>query len=408
MASVGHQSSSKITTYKGCPMAYFLQYILHEKVSQNIRLAFGGVMHQMLKEFYEKNFKNEDSFANSWSFRWLRYCSGDHLRESERKGLIVTEYPMKNGSPLRIGNHISFGRHTEKEDIPGMFFGYLKKGKEILGQFYHEYKPRPRPVIKEERFKLEIPGHPDEHGLRRKHKVVVVFDRVDVFKDTNGEWRATIADYKTDSGDPSGKGFYIHRHPQFTLYSLAFRQLIAEGRLKGRIPDEIKEESAILYFHMREGKIVPTYRNETDFNYVRSLMDDVADGILCDRFTPFYGFHCNMCDYQVPCEKYSVSHGGPRIIDLEDRIKEASVFDWEEDFQSFLRGEKKENKENPTYMLPQLGQLELKFTGEEIPTSFKNQQPPKSEQQQLKHKQGRLFKKQRATGLLVPAIKFKK
>jgi len=49
----------------------------------------------------------------------MRYCSGDNLKE--RENLVVTEYSMENGA-LRIGNHISFGKHVDKEDIPGIFF----------------------------------------------------------------------------------------------------------------------------------------------------------------------------------------------------------------------------------------------------------------------------------------------
>jgi hypothetical protein len=189
----------------------------------------------------------------------------------------------------------------------------------------------------------------------------VIFDRVDVFQDTNGKWRCAIGDYKTDKGDPAKKAFSIHRHPQFSLYSLAFRQLIKEGRLKGMIPDEITQEDAILYFHMRDEKIVPTYRSETDFDYVRSLMDDVSEGILHKRFTPFYGFHCKMCDYQAECEKYTHSHGGPRI-DLEGKIQQAHTFDWNEDFNRFVR----EGPHKYDYgSVPLLGQGEFPFGASE-------------------------------------------
>jgi RecB family exonuclease len=355
MARTDRLSASKITTYKGCPMAYFLKYVKHEKVPAGINLVFGKAVHRMLDLFYKKNYKSPESFANSFKYQWFRTCSGEDIRGRARDGLVVTEYPSSK-NPLRIGSHIR--PPTGDVDIPGLFFGYLYIGKKMMEDFYETYKNRPSPVIREKSFELDILGHPNAFGFRKKHKVVVIFDRIDIFQDMNGQWKATIGDYKTDKGDPSKKSFQIHRHPQFTLYSMAFRQLIQEGRLKGIIPDEIKEESAILYFHMRDGKIVPTYRDETDFDYARSLCDDVADGIACKRFTPFYGFHCNLCDYQVPCENYSHSHGGPRIIDLEGKIKEARVSDWEEDFQKFLR----EGRKQSSYLEPQIGQLELQFS----------------------------------------------
>jgi RecB family exonuclease len=372
-------SASMMTTYKGCPMAYFLKYKEHVNVPSGINLAFGKVIHEMLEQFYKKNYKSAESFANAFKFQWFRCCSGEGLKGKDKESLAVTEYSSgtKDGKEyvLRLGNHIKipvFGNVT----APDIFWGYKSLGERMLRHFYETYKGKTTPAIREGRYELDIEGHPDIHGIKRKHHAIVIFDRIDIFKDSQGRWRCTIGDYKTDKGDPKDKSFDIHRHPQFSLYSLAFRQLIKEGRLKGIIPDEIKEEDAILYFHLRNEQIAPTYRSESDFDYVRSILDDVSWGILNKRFTPFYGFHCRMCDYKQPCEEYSHSHGGPRI-DLEGKIKNVKVFDWNEDFQRFL----KEGPEKYNYAAPLYGQMELPFEDKlsltEIGGMPDNQKPKK-------------------------------
>ncbi len=385
-------SASKITMYKGCPLAYFLKYEQHVQVINGINLSFGKIIHSMLDSMYEKNYKDAESFTKTFGYRWHRCCSGEDLRGKSRENLVVTDYPSidregnpvigKDGKPiiLKLGNHIKIyvGDNTRIADMFGnpinengrkitpadVFWGYKAMGKRMLRNFYEAYIKKPVPAIREERFTLDIEGHPDSHGIKKKHNAIVIFDRVDVFKDESGRWRCTIGDYKTDKGDPEKKAFSIHRHPQFSLYSLAFRQLIKEGRLKGKIPDEITQEDAILYYHMRDEKIVPTYRSERDFDYVRSLLDDVSFGILNRRFTPFYGFHCGMCDYRAPCEEYSHSHGGPRI-DLEGKIQPAHAFDWDEDYNRFLR----EGPAKYDFAVQLSGQGELPFGPEPIVVS---------------------------------------
>ncbi len=94
-------------------------------------------------------------------------------------------------------------------------------------------------------------------------------------------------------------------------------------------------------------------------------LDDVTDGIINSRFTPFYGFHCNFCDYQVPCEDYSVSHGGPKIS-IEDRIKDAKEVTWDDDFERFKTGKQEPANQDseqrpPIYASERNGQLALQF-----------------------------------------------
>lgn len=322
MAELKKLSASKITTYKGCSFAYYLKYVLHEKVPTNVRYAFGKGIHYMLEEFYKKNYKSPDSFAGYWNHYWGILGSGGNLKGKQKLELKVNEYPLKNGNVLKLGTHIEYG-----EDPVGVFFGCMKLGQKILKQFYQRHIPEKDTKNKERNPPIEI-----EKGFGVKKiepfkingvNMIGYIDRID--KDSKG--RHFIADYKTDKKTPGKDAFILHRHPQFTLYSYVFRELFKE------------KEEAILYYHLRSGEVFKTHRNEKDYDYLKRLIDDVTDGITCDRFTPFYGFHCSFCDYKVACEKYSFEyHGGPRI-DAQNKIIGAKKFtDWDIDPPEELSG----------------------------------------------------------------------
>lgn len=314
MADVGKLSPSKITTYKGCSFSYYLKYIMHEKVPSNVRLAFGKGIHYMLERFYDVNYKSAESFSKYWKYYWTSDVAGNFLKGKEKKNLDVQEFDLKDDFKVRIGNHVDLG-----PEPVGVFFGYMRLGENILERFYNRHKQLPPPIKKEFAFGVKKDEPFDIDGI----PVRGVFDRID-----ENDKGAYITDYKTDKSSPEKDSFVLHRHPQFTIYSYAFRKLFG------------KEEEAILYYHLRSGNVFKTHRSEKDFDYIKRLINEVAEGITKDYFAPFYGFHCNFCDLKTACEKYSIPHhGGPRI-DLEGKIIGAKIFeewdseeipDWMED-----------------------------------------------------------------------------
>lgn len=290
---VGTLSASKITTWFGCNLAFYLKYILHSEVTENVRLSFGKAIHYILNRFYEVNYKSDESFVKFWKFYWYSVVAGDFLKGKKKEKLQTEEYELKNGFKFKLGNHINFG-----EDPVGVFFGYKRLGESILKKFYNRHKNLPPPIMREERHTIDINGH----------KVIVIFDRVDEYK---GE--TYLTDYKTDKSCPDKESFVLHRHPQFTLCSLAFRKIFG------------RQEDAILYYHLRKSKLLETHRGEKDYDYIKMILDEAAEGICSKKYVPFYGFHCNMCDYKVPCEICSVSHDGPKL-NLEGKIIPAKEF----------------------------------------------------------------------------------
>lgn len=331
MAEVGKLSPSKITTYEGCSMAYYLKYIMHEKVPTNVRALFGKNIHYMLELFYDKNYKSDESFAKFWRYYWASNVSGDLLKGKAKKELRVKEFPytrrnyetgQKEECSLRVGNHVNLG-----PEPVGVFFDYMKLGTNILKMFYNKHKNLSQPFVKEYSFGVKK----DEPVEINGHLVRGVFDRIDkvdeehIIRNKEIEKGYYLTDYKTDKSSPGGNSFILHRNIQFTLYSYVFEKLFGE------------KEKAILYYHLRTGKRFETHRSEKDYDYLKRTLDKVAEGIIKNKFEPFYGFHCSFCDYMPACEKYSMPYrGGPRI-DLEGKIKPAKEFiGWDDDVPDWM------------------------------------------------------------------------
>ncbi len=316
MAKVDRLSPSKITTYKGCPLAYYLKYEEHVHVPENIRLAFGKEVHYLLDQFYKKDFKSPDSFAKFFSWRWFSHLEGNFLRGKQKREMEPREFfygiDKETGEKksLIIGSHVDIGpfnpdNEEDSKTVAGIIFGYWRIGQNIMKMFYQRHKNKPKPLETEKRFGFKK----DEVIELGGHELLGVFDRIDC---VDGEWY--ITDYKTNKHNPKDDAFTFHRNVQFTLYSYVFRQLFGEL------------EQSILFYHLRSGEILKTHRSQQDFDYLRTVLDDVTEGIENEKFLPFYGFHCNFCDYKSACEQESEYYGGPGIVTPEGKIIGAEEF----------------------------------------------------------------------------------
>jgi hypothetical protein len=142
MRKKGKLSATKITTYKGCSMAFFLHYVAGEKVPTNVRYAFGKAIHYFAELFYKRRFKSPESFAGFWKYYWTSTVSGDFLRGRQKRELQSYEYGYfaknketgeKEERTLRVGDHVFLG-----ENPVGVFFGYMRLGEKILKNFFFE------------------------------------------------------------------------------------------------------------------------------------------------------------------------------------------------------------------------------------------------------------------------------
>ncbi len=291
MADPGVLSSSKITTYKGCPLAYYLTYVAKPKIPipQRPEKVFGREIHVMLQKFYRKEtnkkfkksyfaFSSKESFINAWKHRWW-------------EGVVKNKFE----------NYEEIDWKDEEE--PARLYAL---GVNMLSAFYDYHIKLPYPKEIEKRFVEDFRGH----------KLTGVFDRIDVKDGVH-----YIIDYKTDKSEPSS--LILNKHPQFTIYSAIYEKIYSD-ELNGQKP-------RIVFYHLRTGKAYETLRNEEDYDYLERLIISTKEGILQDKFTPFYGFHCRFCEYQPICEKFYLEGGGDakkHEIKITANTEKAKTVDW--------------------------------------------------------------------------------
>lgn len=275
-------SASKLSTLSGCKRAYEYRYVERIKIPISVRLAFGTAVHQMLDQFYKKNYKSPDTFVNSWRFYWHLVSSKENDPELLEKHGKYYEKIKKRYGPVSV----------YKEDSRRYILGWYKRlGSEILEKFYIRHKEQKKPIETEKRFNIMFEGF----------KLNGNIDRIDEFKKG-----LALSDYKTDKKCPQKNDLILRKHHQFTFYHLAIKELYG------------KEPTGIFMYHLRSGNVIPTKRTEKDFLHLKETLEKAKKVIESDDFQPFYGFHCNLCDYLKTCQEREVEGNIEKIIKEEE------------------------------------------------------------------------------------------
>jgi RecB family exonuclease len=275
-------SSSKIGTLFGCPQAYKLKYIDHVKVPTNIKVAFGAAIHYMLEEFYKKNFKSTETFLNKWDFYWTLACSQKNIDEINPKIKKYYEKIRKRYGEVYVHN---------EEARRYIIAAYKRIGKNILTKFYIRHKNKPKPFEFEKRFNMNV----------NSFRLQGIIDRIDEFKGG-----LCITDYKTDKKCPKENDLLIRKNHQLTIYYLALKELYN------------CDPTAIFMYHLRSGKVIPTIRTKKDIDFLENTLEKAEKIVKNKEFDPFYGFHCNWCDYLKVCQEKEVEKNLKSIIDQEE------------------------------------------------------------------------------------------
>lgn len=295
-------SPSRLSTWGTCHLAYFYQYIEHAKAVKSLPLIFGGEIHHMLEEFYKKNFKSPESFANSFGYRWRLSIAGDFLKGKQKKQLnqkSILWTPKRNSEnesvEFLVGDHTRLFFIEDEKELLKLFFQYSRMGKSLLANFYQRHKGQNPPDEKEFRISFDFRGYP----------LLGVIDRIDR---VDGE--IFITDYKTDRYPPASQNVLDSNH-QLTLYSAAFRSHFGEN------------ESALLYYLVRGDKVYRTTRvDQKPFDDLEKKCEGLMKGVQAGDFPPKYGYHCGFCNYLKPC---SGNKQSGELFD-EDSIFDSSVF----------------------------------------------------------------------------------
>jgi CRISPR/Cas system-associated exonuclease Cas4 (RecB family) len=324
MAEVGILSPSKLLAYLHCSKQYDFNYVKHEKVPEGIAFIFGKSIHYFVDNFYDKNFKSDTSFANSWNFYWRRVYSGENLKGKQKENLKVSDYFSEDGKVVRVGNHINIWGM----DPINTFFGRLSSGRAMLKKFYNRHiiekkendSGREPPFLREWRFG-------NKKDQRFKIKGHFLSGRIDRGDRING--KVFLIDYKTDKKLPKDRVFDVLKSLQFTIYDLAFEDFFSE------------KAKAMVYYNLKEGKTIQVPLSKQHYDYLYSILDFVSNGISKDLFfrraNPREDYLCGYCDFKNLCIKSLDEGEGNLESDLEKSIRESKEFEeWGEDFLNWM------------------------------------------------------------------------
>lgn len=113
-------------------------------------------------------------------------------------------------------------------------------------------------------------------------EIVGKIDRVDIEEDT-----LIVSDYKTGSKEPDP--WFLRHNLQFTVYAWALQEKY------GKIPDKI------IWWHLRNGKRLETYRTQQDIDELKDLITKALfmhkNNI---RYRIYHEAVCGWCDYAGP------------------------------------------------------------------------------------------------------------
>ena len=263
-------SASKLTTYRGCPFAYFLRYELRlEPEKKPYYLMAGQALHHVLAEFNRGNLNTLEELIDGKEI----------IENGKRKKILgwrAQWYKVANS------DSIYFNKEEDKHII-------YNNGVKLLKQFYGSEgrKPRQKNYV-EYKFteKINLNG--------REYPFTGIFDYIDV--DTNPP---TIIDYKTGAElSEVTKDFCL----QFTIYHLAYKRLRELNKIIVPSGDpNIVVYNLPLFSKTPEIKQYQTTRNDVDVEYLIDVIKTVERGIIERNFVPFFGStkfdHCKKCEW---------------------------------------------------------------------------------------------------------------
>lgn len=285
-----------------CRKYYKLVYKDKADIPTTAHLAFGAEIHEMLKEFYTKNFQSEDSFVNSWYFRWGRAKRG----ENERLGEIYV--PDCKARPYVLG-------------------WYTRLGADILRNFYkrhvnkriqlEERRKNKIEEIEQERRKLLIAEHRRGRWKLTTNERNEILEESDIFpkaeRDFMIEWKGhylrgridvsdmtddglIIGDFKTDKVLRNQRtDFQLAEKPhQFTTYHVAAEDIFGENPYRSYM------------YHLRSGNIIPIHIVNKHIENLDEDLTEAENFIKDGDFRPNVGYQCRFCSAHQICLDESI------------------------------------------------------------------------------------------------------
>ncbi len=250
-------SPSQITLYLTCSLKYRFQYIDRlPKLTQSANLVFGGAMHAALEWLHKERKKGRQPPLDEI----LRVFEGDWNAQI-------------------LGGTVLFADNGDSGEA------MVRKGKELLSQFYHQFAC----TVKEAEMHFQLPlvnpatGEALEVPFRGVIDLVEDGDVLDEFKTSQKSWSSS------DLPD----------NVQLTSYAYAFQMLF------GRPPKTLR---LINLVRTKNVKIepMPTERGEKDYVRLFHLGKEVLNGVTSQVFIPNRGcWLCKDCEYDRDCREWT-------------------------------------------------------------------------------------------------------
>jgi|GEM_PF-4078605 len=259
-------SATKLTTYRGCPFAYFLEYKLHLPKKSPPNVKAGLAFHQVLADFNRGNLNTLEELIE-----------GREIIENGKKKKI----PGWKGRwyQASYAKDVYFEDEKERHII-------FEKGVKLLEKFYERENGKPRASqFIEHKFKELVNINGKEYLLEG------TFDKIDTAT------RPTkIIDYKTGSFlSKNTKDFGL----QLTIYYLCYKKMLESCKIVGSAEPEI-----IVYgFSFSDCEIEEycTARSNIDVDYLEQQIKLFLEGLKSRNFVPFVPSsrfdHCKKCNW---------------------------------------------------------------------------------------------------------------
>jgi ATP-dependent helicase/DNAse subunit B len=294
-------SYSKLTTYRGCPFAYFLEYELHLPKKKPPNVKVGEAFHQVLADFNRGNLNTLEELIE-----------GKEIIENGKKKKILGW--RGRWSQASHDEDVYFKDERERYII---FNEVLRKGEELLKKFYEREKGKPRtsPFIEYE-FTEPVDVNGNQYLLNGK------IDKIDT-----ATTPTKIIEYKTgDFLSKNTKDFGL----QLTIYYLFYKKIFYKKMLADHKIIGSAEPDIVVYgfsFSKCEIEEYHTARSSTDVDYLEQQIKLFLDGLKSRNFVPFVPSprfdHCKKCNWNRNdfCRNLLYSNNKEIFRIMQDAVK---------------------------------------------------------------------------------------
>jgi len=231
-------SYSSFDTYNQCPLKFKFQYVDWVKVPEKPEFFFGGLIHETVQRALRRDpiIPKLEELIKYYESKWREEVFPDKLTSDQ----------------------------------------YLQLGREMITNFYNNYKPGLRKVVAaEKRFQIPL----------GKHTLSGIIDRVD--KLPFGAYE--IVDYKTSKALPSQEE--VDADKQLATYAIAVQELWPEA----------KDMRLTLHF-LKHNSLITTTRTPEQIELLKFEIIKTADKIERSKvFKPKENKFCDWCDYRHLC-----------------------------------------------------------------------------------------------------------